>query len=205
MIMDFNIKNVFKHIKSYTLRGLLAIIPLALTVFVIRLLYISVDKKIRVPVDRLIGFDVPGLGIIALFLLLYVIGFVTSNVIGKQFLIWLERLTERIPLINTTYHIGKQLTDTLSLPERQVFRKVVLIDFLKPGYWNVGFVTGIIVDKRDNNKVLLKVFVPTVPNPTSGFFIMVQESETHNPGWTVEEAMRLVISGGIIGPTDIRQ
>lgn len=110
----------------------------------------------------------------------------------------------RIPLINTTYQIGKQLSDTLALPEKHVFRKVVLVDYLKPGIWTIGFVTGTVIDRKNNNEKLLKVFVPTPPNPTSGTMVVVKESETRDPGWTVEEAMKAVISGGIIGPSEIK-
>jgi uncharacterized membrane protein len=80
----------------------------------------------------------------------------------------------------------------------------VLVDYLKPGIWTVGFFTGKVIDGRHNDEVLLKVFVPTPPNPTSGTMVVVKESETRDPGWTIEEAIRPVISGGIIGPEEIR-
>ena len=113
------------------------------------------------------------------------------------------KITGYIPLIRTTYQVGKQLGNTLSLPERQVFRKAVLVDYLKPGIWTIGFVTGEIIDRKNNNEKLLKVFVPTPPNPTSGTMVVVSESQTRDPGWTIEEAIRSVLSGGIIGPDEI--
>ena len=78
------------------------------------------------------------------------------------------------------------------------------MDYLKPGIWTIGFVTGTIIDKQNDNVTLLKVFVPTPPNPTSGTMVVVKESETRDPGWTIEEAIKAVISGGIIGPTEIK-
>jgi len=197
-------KRIVKHLKTYILRGLLAITPLILTIFVIRLLYVGIDKRVMSWIDQFIGFAIPGLGIILVVITLYLVGLIASRMIGKQLFNWLERVTSRIPLIDTTYKIGKQLSDTLSLPERQVFKRAVLVDYLKPGIWTIGFVTGIVIDKKNNDEKLLKVFVPTPPNPTSGTMVVVKESETRDPGWTVEEAMRAVISGGIIGPTEIR-
>lgn len=197
-------KKIFKHTKTYIFRGLLAIIPLALSIFVIRLLYIGIDKRVMGWIDQFIGFTIPGLGILLVGITLYIVGLIASRMIGKQLFNWIERITSRIPLIRTTYQIGKQLSDTLSLPEKHVFRRVVLVDYLKPGIWTIGFVTGTIIDKKNNDEILLKVFVPTPPNPTSGTMVLVRESETRDPGWTIEEAMRAVISGGIIGPTIIK-
>lgn len=197
-------KRIIKHLKTYIFRGLLAIIPLILTIFVIRLLYVGIDKRVMSWIDQFIGFAMPGLGIVLVAVTLYLVGLIASRMIGKQLFNWIERITNRIPLIDTTYKIGKQLSDTLSLPERQVFKRAVLVDYLKPGIWTIGFVTGTVIDKKNNDEKLLKVFVPTPPNPTSGTMVVVKESETRDPGWTIEEAMRAVISGGIIGPTEIK-
>ena len=114
------------------------------------------------------------------------------------------RVMERIPLIKTTYQVGKQLSATLSLPERHVFKRAVLVEYLKPGIWTIGFVTGAIIDRRNSDEMLLKVFIPTPPNPASGTMVVVRESQTRNPGWSIEEAMQAVISVGIIGPTEIK-
>lgn len=198
-------KNLFSHIKTHIFRGLLAIIPLALTIFVIQFLYIAIDKRVMSMVDEIIGFRIPGLGIFLVLTALYLLGFITSNVVGKKFFGLIEKITDRIPLVKTTYHVGKQLSSTLSLPERQVFKRAVLVEYLKPGIWTIGFVTGVIIDRKNNGEKLLKVFVPTPPNPTSGTMVLVKESQTRDPGWSIEEAMKAVISGGIIGPIEIKQ
>lgn len=197
-------KALLRHMRTYTIRGFLAIIPLVLSVLVIRLLYVNIDKRVVGLVDKSVGFSFPGMGIILLFAILYVLGLVASNIIGKKVFGLIEEVTERLPFIKTTYLVGKQLAETLSLPEKQVFKRAVLVDYLKPGIWTIGFVTGKIIDKKNNDEVLLKVFVPTPPNPTSGTMVVVRESETRDPGWTIEEAIRAVISGGIIGPDEIR-
>jgi len=197
-------KKFMNHVKRYIIRGVIAIIPIALTYVVLRFLYMAIDKRIMGLIDDLIGFSIPGFGLILMLIILYIIGITASNLVGKQMFAIIERVTNRIPIIRTTYQIGKQISATLSLPERQVFKRAVLVDFLKPGIWTIGFVTGEIIDTKNNNERLLKVFIPTPPNPTSGTMVVVKESETRDPGWTIEEAMKAVVSGGIIGPNQIR-
>ena len=191
------------HIRTYIFRGLFAIIPLALSGLAVQFLYLVVDKRAHEFLKRYIGFSIPGLGILLVLVLLYIIGIIASNVVGKQFFGLIENLTKRIPLVRTTYQIGKQLSMSLSLPEKQLFQRVVLVEF-RPGIKTIGFVTGSIV-KRDHNETLLKIFVPTVPNPTTGFIFVVQESQAVDPGWTVEEGLKMIISGGIIGPEVIEK
>lgn len=197
-------KQVLLHIKKHIIRGLLAIIPIALSFFAVRLLYTSVDQRAVRLVERFLGLNSPGLGILLVLAALYLLGLVASNVIGKRFFGLVERITTHIPLIKTTYKVGQQLGATLSLPERQVFKRAVLVEYLKPGCWTIGFVTGKIIDRTDGNETLLKVFVPTPPNPISGTMVIVRESQTRNPGWTVDEALKAVLSGGIIGPEEIK-
>ena len=197
-------QKIMNHVKRYIIRGIIAIIPLGLTYVVLRFLYLAIDKRIMGVIDNFIGFSIPGLGLILLLLILYILGVLASNIVGRQILVLIERITNRIPLIRTTYQVGKQISVTLSLPEKQVFKRAVFVDFLKPGIWTVGFVTGEVIDTKNNNEKLLKVFVPTPPNPTTGTMVIVRESETRDPGWTIEEAMKSVISGGIIGPEVIK-
>jgi len=151
-------KHCVQHFKNYVLRGILAIIPIAISIIAIRFLYIAIDKQAMGLVDELIGFRVPGLGILILLVSLYIIGVVASNVIGRQFFGILEKVSSNIPIIKTTYLIGKQLVATLSLPEKQVFKRVVLVDYLKPGIWTIGFVTGSVIDRERNDEVLLKAY-----------------------------------------------
>ena len=187
------------------LRGLLSVIPLALTAFAIQILYTTIDKRITGVVEKFIGFSFPGLGVILLLVMLYLLGLIVSNVVGRQIFRLVEGIANRIPLVKTTYNVGRQLSSTLSLPEKQVFKRAVLVEYLKPGMWTIGFVTGTLMDKSNNDEVLLKVFVPTPPNPISGTMIVVRESQTRDPGWTIEEALKAVISGGVISPAEIKK
>ncbi|MFH1754351.1 MAG: DUF502 domain-containing protein, partial [Candidatus Latescibacterota bacterium] len=142
-------------------------------------------------------------GLLTVLVILYVVGVLVTNTVGRQGMCFIEHITNRIPLVKTTYQIGKQLSKTLSLSEKQVFKRAVLVEYLKPGIWTIGFVTGSVVDHRNNNLTLLKVFVPTPPNPMSGTMVLVKEDQIKDPGWTIEEALKTVISGGIIGPSEI--
>ncbi len=195
-------KSFINHARIYILRGLLAIIPVLLSLLAIRFIYIIIDKRIVEYVDQRIGFKIYGLGIIIVLIILYFIGLIASNVIGKQFFNFIENITSRIPIIKTTYQVGKQVSQSLSMPEKQIFKRVVFVDLPKNGILTAAFVTGSIVNKK-NNETLLKVFIPTVPNPTTGFLFFIKESQTISTDWTVEETMKTIISGGIIGPAEI--
>jgi uncharacterized membrane protein len=196
-------KNFTNHFKLYVFRGLLALIPIGLTIFTIRIIYVFIDKRVMELVDQYIGYRIPGLGLLLFVVVLYLVGMIASNVLGRRMFLILDKITSKIPLAKITYQVGKQISDTLSLPEKQIFKKVVLVDYFKPNSWVIGFVTGEITEE-ESGETLLKVFIPTVPNPTSGFLVILKESQTKNPNWTVEEAMKMVISGGIIGPEVIR-
>jgi len=197
-------RKLVSHFKIYTFRGILAAIPLALSFFVLRFFYIFIDKRVVDFFDHTFGYRIPGIGIILFLIFLYLLGILASNVLGRKFLSFFEHISNRIPIIKTTYQVGKQISATLSLPEGEVFKRVVLVNYLRPGFWAIGFVTGTLTNKSNNEK-LLKVFVPTVPNPTSGILIILKEAEVLDPGWTIDQGMKVVISGGIIGPEEIQK
>ena len=190
------------HIRRFVIRGTIALIPIAIPAFAIYLLYDFIDRRLIVLVDKTFHIRFPGLGIVLLLVTLYLVGLIVSNVFGRQLLTWLERLTERIPIIGTAYRLGKQLSGTLSLPNKHMFRRPVLVPYTARGMWQVGFVTGN-VTTESTGEVLVKVYVPTPPNPASGFVYFVKESDVRDPGWTVEEAMQCILSGGLVGPERI--
>lgn len=193
---------LFAHIRRFIIRGTLALIPIALPTFAVYLLYGFIDKRLLGLVDKTFGISFPGMGIVLLLLILYLFGLVVSNFFGRQLLQGLESLTERVPIINIVYRIGKQLSGALSLPENEIFRRPILVPYAAPDTWQVGFVTGAVRSLKDGEE-LLKVYVPTPPNPTSGFVYFMREADTRDPGWTVEEAMQCILSGGLIGPESI--
>ncbi len=193
-------KKFLTHLRVFIFRGLLAVIPLGLTLFAIQFLYLTIDRKVAPLVEARLGFAIPGLGILLVIIVLYLVGVAASHWAGRRFFLALERVTGGIPFLRTVYHVGKQLTDALSRPEKQGFKRVVLLQSFRPGIWSVGFVTGVIEDGAVPGQRFLKIFIPTAPNPTAGFMIMTPESEVRNLNWSVRDAMNMVISGGLVSP-----
>lgn len=198
---DLLTNRLLYHLRTHILRGTLAIIPVALSALAVYLLYTIIDRRVATAIAEVIHRRIPGLGLLLVVVLLYLLGLVASNLVGREFLRLIEKGFDRIPLIRTTYQVGKQISAALSLPQRQVFTRSVLVEYLRPGMWTIGFVTGIL--DTSGGERILKIFIPTPPNPTTGTIVLVRESEVRDTGWTVDEAMRTIISAGIIGPTHI--
>jgi uncharacterized membrane protein len=195
-------KNTFKHIRIYIFRGFLAIIPLFLCVFAIQLLYVLIDKKVITFINHFIEVrQIPGLGILLLLLSLYLIGLIVSNFIGLQLFKFIEGVTNRIPIIKAIYGIGKQLSQSLSITdgEKMAFKKAVLVNLDNTNLWAPGFVTGEIIHNVTQEKLIL-VLIPNAPTPASGFVVAVKESNIMDPGWSVEECLKVLVSVGIITP-----
>ncbi len=193
---------LFKHLRTFMLRGLLAVVPIVLCYFVVRFLYLAVDQKVAQLIEKRLGINIPGLGIVLVLIILYLVGLVAANWLGRQIFGGIERFTARIPVLKSIYGLGKQIEKAFSLPDRSAFRRVVMVEFLRPGLWSVGFVAGEVADTKAGGK-LLKVFIPTAPNPTAGFMVLVREETTRSLNWTVQEAMNAIVSGGVIGPGSV--
>lgn len=185
---------LFKNIKRQIFRGFLALIPLYLSYLVIRFLYVNVDQKFASLIESRLGFRLPGLGLALILVLLYLLGWLASNWAGRRLLGLVEKVMEKIPLIKTVYSLGKQLGLALALPEKQVFQQVALVEQFRPGLWSIGFVTGRIRDRRTGEN-LVKLFIPTAPNVTTGFTVIVSEKDIRLLPWTVQEAMKMILSG----------
>lgn len=195
-------RKVYFHLRRHIIRGTLASIPILLSFLLIRFLYLTVDQRVASLIQKIIGFRIPGLGLLLVVIFLYLVGLAASNWAGRQAFRLIEVVTVRLPLIKTIYFLGKRVADALALPEKQVFQRAVLIEYFRPGVWTIGFVTGSVQDEV-TGKRCLKLFIPTTPNPTSGFMAMIPEEQVRNLTWSVEEAINSVISGGIIGPEKI--
>ena len=198
-------KNIMKHIRIYIMRGIFAIIPIFLTVLAIQLLYVLIDKRVMTFLERFIDVrHIPGLGILLVLIFLYLIGMIVSNVVGRQFFYFVEWVSQRVPIIKAVYHVGKQLSEGLSeVGDKQVFKKVLLVKWNSESVWVIAFVTGKIIDQR-TGETLIRVFMPHVPSPATGFIFIVKESDTIDPGWTIEEAIKMIVSGGIVSPKEIK-
>ncbi len=193
-------RGLFNHIGRHVFRGLLAIIPVGLSYLVVRFFYLAVDARITGKIEQWIGYRIPGLGFLLVGISLYLLGLAASHWAGRRAFGLIEWISARIPFIKTIYTLGKQLADALSLPEKQAFKRVVMVEHFRPGVWSIGFVTATLPDPEEEGHKLLRLFIPTAPNPTSGFVITVKESQVRETGWGVPEAMNLIISGGMVSP-----
>ena len=191
-----------KKIRQILLRGLLTLLPIIATVYLLYSLFGFLDKFLGGYISLLIGRTIPGIGIIAGFIIIFIMGSVVSNVIGQRFLDFAERMIRRIPIVPRVYFALKQIVDAFTLQGKHVFNKVVLIEYPRKGLYVVGFLTGECkgeVQVKTDAK-LMNVFVPTTPNPTSGMLILVPESDILYLDMTVEEGLKLIVSAGVVVP-----
>jgi uncharacterized membrane protein len=191
-------------LKRYFLTGLLVIIPIWGTILILKALFVAVDGILGDLLVRLVpSHYVPGLGILALIALVFAAGLFATNFMGRQIVKWWEALLNRVPLVRGIYSTLKSMTDILSFSKQASYNRVVLIQFPKNGHYCLAFVTGV-----TNGEVqdltpgpLVHVYVPTSPNPTSGYFLLVPEHEITSVDISVEEAMKLIVSGGLYSPS----
>ena len=199
-------KTFFTHARNYILRGLLAIIPLLLCAVALQLLYVLIDKRVMGLLDHFIEIrHIPGLGILLVLVTLYFMGLIVSNIVGHQFFRFIEWISQRIPFIKTIYGVGKQLSHGLSVVDgdKQAFKKAVLVKLGSDGAMIPAFVMNSLIDHKTKEEFLF-VLAPTAPTPGSGFVLVVKASQTVDPGWTVEECLKAIVSVGIVSPKEIK-
>jgi len=194
-------------LKRYLIAGLLVWLPLGVTVLVIRLLVTFMDKLlVFIPVqyhpDTLLGVHIPGLGVVLAVLVVLITGVIVANFFGRQLVVAWESLLGRIPLVRTIYHSVKQVAVTIFSSQGKSFRKVLLIEYPRKGIYTLCFQTGDAVAEvvEKSGKEVINVFVPTTPNPTSGFFIMVPEEDVQVLDMSIDDALKMIMSLGVIVP-----
>jgi uncharacterized membrane protein len=194
-------------IKRYLVAGLLVWVPLGVTLLVLRLFINLMDQTLLlVPAplrpENLFGFHIPGLGVILTLVLVLGTGSLAANILGKRLLDAWEAVLAKIPLVSWVYTGVKKVAETLLSPVGQSFRKVLLIEYPRKGIWSLCFQTASALDEVQARtaKEVVCVFVPTTPNPTSGFIMLVAKDEIIELDMTVDEALRMVISLGVVVP-----
>jgi len=191
-------------LKRYFLTGLLVVTPIWGTFLILKTLFVAVDGILGDLLAQLVpNHYVPGLGIVTLILMVFMTGLFAANFMGRQMVKLWEDWLNSVPLVRGIYSTLKSMMDVLSFSERGSYNRVVLIQFPKNGHYCFAFVTGVTKgDLQDLAKEpLVHVYVPTSPNPTSGYFLLVPEREVTAINITVEEAMKLIVSGGLYSPT----
>lgn len=196
--------------RKYFVTGLLILVPLAITLWVLNLIIGTMDQSLLLLPERwrpeaLIGFHIPGLGTILTLLIILLTGLATRNFIGNRVVQWWEKILTRIPVVNSIYSSVKQVSDTLLSSSGNAFRKAVLIEYPRRDCWTIAFLTG--VPGGDVKNYLqgdyISVYVPTTPNPTSGFFLMVPRAETVELNMTVDAALKYIVSMGVVSPDSV--
>lgn len=194
-------------IRKWLLSGLLVIVPLAITVWVLESIISTLDQTLLIlpdswQPDKLLGFHIPGFGVLLALAMLLVVGGVASNFIGKKLVGWWDNLLHRIPIVRSIYSGVKQVSDTLFSENGNAFRKAVLIQWPRDGAWTIAFVTGVPGGDAVNylQGDYLSVYVPTTPNPTGGYFIMLKSSDCIELKMSVDEALKYIVSMGVVVP-----
>jgi uncharacterized membrane protein len=196
-----------KRLRGYFIAGLLVVVPLYITVYVLALIVRVMDGVFTImpaalQPDTYLPFHIPGLGIILTIAVVFVVGVLATNYLGRRLLAMGEVVVARVPVLRIVYNATKQFMETFFAKEHEGFRKVVLVEFPRTGVYSMGFMTsrasGEIRDKTHETSV--SVFVPTTPNPTTGFFIIVKESEVIALDMKVEDAFKVIMTGGMALP-----
>lgn len=200
--MNIKLKKIF-------LTGLVVMIPIGLTLYILTFIISVMDGLLMIiprqyHPDTLIGFHIPGFGIIVTIMLIFICGLMTKSIVGNRIVRYSEGLLDKIPIVRSIHIAIKKIVGSMVLYRSRSFRKVVLVEFPRRGVYTVGFVTGTPEGEIQRKTVqrCISVYVPTTPNPTSGYFIIFPEDEVIQLDMSVEEAFTLIISGGIVNPPE---
>ncbi len=193
--------------KRRFLMGLLVLMPTVLTVYVLYRIFVWIDGILAPVIERYPFLDIPGLGFLGVIVIILLAGVVGGGFFGRTLLRWLEGGLEKIPMVRSIYVAIKQVSEVFLKQERTVFKKVVIVQYPRPGIYVIGFVTatwrfaGADGQERDH----MTIFLPTTPNPTSGLLIMIPPEEAIPSDLSIEDAMKMVISGGAVVPPGHRR
>ena len=191
-----------KHLRTRLVSGLLVLIPLAITLFILNLFLSSLTAFVRPLMRPWLGelpeYVLTLIALVTTTLLIYLVGIVTTHIVGRRLIHWGETLLMRLPIVKSVYSASKQVVDTLSSSQKAAFQAVVLVGFPHPGSLAVGCVTGTILTPE--GKILYRVFVATTPNPTSGFLLMLPEEDIRFTDISVEDGVKMIVSGGMLAP-----
>jgi len=198
---------IFKHLRTTIFAGILVILPLGVTFLVLKFVFNTLDSIFGPLTPKVTVFlfnreyTLPGLGIIGFFILLYLIGLITTNVLGRKLIHWTDKLFINIPVVKNIYSSSKQLTDAFSTTGKGSFRQAVFVEFPQEGNFVLGFLTNEVIDLEDQRKVT--VFVPTAFAPPAGFLLFLPKERILPSQLTIEEAIKTIMSVGIVVPPQL--
>jgi uncharacterized membrane protein len=193
--------------KRYFITGLLIWVPLGITAWALRFLIGTMDQSLLLLPDSLhpevlLGVYVPGVGTVLTLLVVFITGLLTTNIIGQRLVLFWEGVLWRIPVVKSIYYGVKQVSDTLFSSQGEAFRKALLVQYPREGSWTIAFMTGTPGGDVANHLAgdYVSVYVPTTPNPTSGFFLMMPKSDVVELDMSVDAALKYIISMGVVAP-----
>lgn len=194
-------------LRRYLIAGLLVWVPLGITIYILHFLLTSLDQILLVLPESLqpralFGFDIPGLGVVVAFLILLATGVVAANFFGARLIRAWEAVLGRIPFVKSIYSSVKQVSDTLLSDTGNAFRKALLVEWPRPGCWTIAFLTGTPAESvaMHLGGEHVSIYVPTTPNPTGGYFVVVPRSSVRELDMSVDEALKYIISMGVVAP-----
>jgi uncharacterized membrane protein len=197
-------------IRKWLLAGLLVIAPVVITLWVLEWIVSTLDKTLLIlpeswHPDKLLGMHIPGFGVLLAFAILLFLGALASNFVGNKLLNWWNALLHRIPVVRSIYSGVKQVSDTLFSDTGNAFRKAVLVQWPREGVWTIAFVTGAPGGDAANHLPgdYLSVYVPTTPNPTGGYFVMLKSSDCIELKMSVDDALKYIVSMGVVAPAPL--
>jgi uncharacterized membrane protein len=194
-------------IRRWLLAGLLVLVPLAVTVWLLNWIIGTLDQTLQIlpgdwQPDKLLGFHIPGFGVLLALAIVLSIGAIASNFLGRKLVRWWDALLSRIPIVRSIYSSVKQVSDTLFSENGNAFRKALLVQWPREGVWTIAFQTGMPGGDVANHLSgdYMSVYVPTTPNPTGGYFVMLKRADCIELKMSVDEALTYVISMGVVVP-----
>lgn len=191
--------SITQNFRSKLFAGLATLLPLYLTFFVIKFLFVTLEEMSD-PLLKRFNLEIPGLGIILTVVLIYILGFLVTNFLGRKIFNLGERIVKKVPIVNIIYTTLKQITDTITKGSTDAFEGAVYIQYPRQGLWTMAFISG--ESKTKDGVPYYHLFVPTTPNPTSGFFLMIPQADTVATGMSVEDGLKTIISGGLLAPEE---
>jgi uncharacterized membrane protein len=195
-------KKITSLIKRQFLSGILVIVPIIITYLVLRFLFQGVDNILSPHLDKLIGFKIPGIGLIATIVLIFLAGVITHSLIGSRLYSIGEILFIKTPLVRTIYSSAKQLVEAVTVTDKKSFKQVVLVEYPRKGVFALGFITD---EWELKGAKFFSVFIPNTPTPFTGWVILFPEGEVEQVDISIEDAIKFFVSGGIASPEQFKR
>jgi len=197
------LKRIGRKVRGHFIAGVIITVPLGLTIWAFIWAFSQIDGWLQPIVERIFGYTIPGVGFGVTVIAIYLIGVIASNVIGRRLIGYGEAAMGRIPIARYLYNGARQILQSFSTPAATGFMQVVLAEFPRKGTRTIGFITNEVSD--ESGRKLLNVFIPTAPNPTSGFLQILREEEIIRTDISVDAALKMVVSGGRMSPDEVKE